>query len=103
MQALSGSTEANERLIDLLSSMRELPEVTDEHGNVLKHEWGGRYWMELPTCGLDVLRVWITHVQHFRACANFVNIRSLTSKMQIDVEAGGHRKSMMHGSLRPPP
>jgi hypothetical protein len=52
VRALGGSTEVKERLIDLLNSMRELPEVTDEHGNVLKHEWGGRYWTDLPTLAL---------------------------------------------------
>jgi hypothetical protein len=29
------------------------------------------------------------YVKHFRACANSVNIRPLTSEMQIDVEADG--------------
>jgi hypothetical protein len=52
VRALGGSKEVNERSVDLLSSMRALPEVTDEHGNVLKHEWGGRYWTDLPMWAL---------------------------------------------------
>lgn len=52
VRALGGSKEVNERLVDLLSSMRELPEVTDEHGTAIKHEWNGRYWTDLPIWAL---------------------------------------------------
>jgi hypothetical protein len=47
VRTLGGSNEVDERLVDLLSSMTELPDVTDEHGNAIKHEWGGKYWTDL--------------------------------------------------------
>lgn len=50
-RALGGSKEVDERLVDLLSSMKELS-VTDERGNAIRHEWGGNYWTDLPAWGL---------------------------------------------------
>ncbi|KAH7372255.1 hypothetical protein BKA66DRAFT_513831 [Pyrenochaeta sp. MPI-SDFR-AT-0127] len=52
VRALGSDTEVNERLVDLLSSIRKLPDVLDEHGNALTHEWGGRYWTDLPAWAL---------------------------------------------------
>lgn len=52
VRTLGGSNEVNERLVDLLSSMTKLPDVTDGHGNAIKHEWGGRYWTDLPMFAL---------------------------------------------------
>ncbi len=52
VRVLGGSKDINDRLIDLLSSMIELPEVKDERGTIIKHEWGGRYWTDLPMWAL---------------------------------------------------
>jgi hypothetical protein len=37
-----------ERLISLLDSIAQLPEVYDNSGNALKSAWGGTYWSALP-------------------------------------------------------
>lgn len=50
VRALGGNKELSERLVDLLDSISQLPDVTDEHGNAITPEWksAGVYWRDLP-------------------------------------------------------
>ncbi|MCJ1462815.1 hypothetical protein MMC07_001418 [Pseudocyphellaria aurata] len=50
IRALGGNKELSERLVNLLNSISQLPDVTDEHGNVLTPDWksAGVYWRDLP-------------------------------------------------------
>lgn len=49
-RTLGGSKELSERLLDLLDSISQLPDVTDKHGNAITPEWksAGVYWRDLP-------------------------------------------------------
>ncbi len=45
VRALGGSKDLSERLVDLLDSISQLPDVTDEHGNAIIPEWKpGVFW-----------------------------------------------------------
>lgn len=50
-RAVGGNIDLTERLVDLLNSIAELPDVTDEHGNAVVPKWksDGGYWGKLPT------------------------------------------------------
>lgn len=50
-RAVGGNSDLTERLVDLLNSIAELPDVTDEHGNAIFPEWKsyGGYWGKLPS------------------------------------------------------
>lgn len=50
VRVLGGDKELSERLIDLLNSISQLPDVTDEEGNAITPEWksAGVYWRDLP-------------------------------------------------------
>ena len=50
VRALGGNQELNERLINLLNSLSQLPNVTDEQGNAITPAWSdaGVYWRDLP-------------------------------------------------------
>lgn len=50
VRALGDSKELSERLVDLLDSISQLPDVTDEHGNAITPEWKSAevYWRDLP-------------------------------------------------------
>lgn len=50
VRALGGNKEINERLVDLLNSISQLPDVTDVHGNGITPAWtsAGVYWRDLP-------------------------------------------------------
>ncbi|KAE8381114.1 hypothetical protein BDV26DRAFT_289817 [Aspergillus bertholletiae] len=52
VRTLGGNNEVNELLVKLLCSIAQVPGVRDEHGNIIRHEWGGRYWMDLPMWAL---------------------------------------------------
>lgn len=49
-RTLGGSKKLSERLLDLLDSISELPDVTDKHGNAITPQWEGAgvYWRDLP-------------------------------------------------------
>ncbi|OTB04257.1 hypothetical protein M426DRAFT_11879 [Hypoxylon sp. CI-4A] len=48
---LGGDKAVSERLVDFLDSIVKL-DVKDDLGNIIKHEWGGRFWSNLPTFAL---------------------------------------------------
>ena len=50
IRALGHNKELSERLVGLLNSISQLPDVTDEHGNAITAEWksAGVYWRDLP-------------------------------------------------------
>ncbi len=49
VRAFGGSKDLSERLLDLLDSISQLPDVTDEHGNAIISEWKhGVFWRSLP-------------------------------------------------------
>lgn len=52
VRTLGDSNELNDRLVQLIVAMKDLPALKDENGHAIKHEWGGRYWMDLPMWGL---------------------------------------------------
>ncbi|MCJ1462811.1 hypothetical protein MMC07_001414 [Pseudocyphellaria aurata] len=50
IRALGGDKERSERLVNLLNSISQLPDMTDEHGNALTPNWtsAGVFWRDLP-------------------------------------------------------
>lgn len=50
VRVLGGNQELGGRLIDLLNSISQLPDVTNKHGNVITPAWNsaGVYWRDLP-------------------------------------------------------
>lgn len=55
LRAFGGSKELSERVIDLLDSISQLPDVTDQHGNAIIHPWSSAavYWRDSP--GLAIM------------------------------------------------
>lgn len=52
VRTLGDSHGSDDKLVQLIASIMELPAVEDEHGHAIKHQWGGRYWMDLPMWSL---------------------------------------------------
>lgn len=50
VRALGGHKDHTERLVSLLISISQLPDVTDKYGNAITPEWksAGVYWRDLP-------------------------------------------------------
>lgn len=50
VRLLGGDHQLAGRLIDLLNSISQLPDVLDEHGNTVSAPWksAGYYWKDLP-------------------------------------------------------
>ncbi|KAI0388162.1 hypothetical protein F5Y04DRAFT_275013 [Hypomontagnella monticulosa] len=51
IRELGSDLDISRHLINLLDTLRQI-EVKDGHGDILKHEWGGSYWTNLPTFAL---------------------------------------------------
>ncbi|XXH00589.1 hypothetical protein Hte_006937 [Hypoxylon texense] len=51
MRHVGSDQTASKRLLDLLNCISML-QVKNDHGNDIKHEWGGRFWADLPMYGL---------------------------------------------------
>ncbi|KAI3325926.1 hypothetical protein HD806DRAFT_552320 [Xylariaceae sp. AK1471] len=51
VRELGNDRQRSHCLVEFLESMKKL-QIKDEAGNDLKHDWGGRFWSDLPAFGM---------------------------------------------------
>ncbi|RYP76063.1 hypothetical protein DL770_007281 [Monosporascus sp. CRB-9-2] len=105
VRELGSDREASERLVGLLDAPRKL-QVRGEHGNNVKHEWGSRYWADLPTFALDVSGVRDMWVSGTSSGLPFRYSKLVTSNQpcetRIDSDEAYYVKSCMSEALAGP-
>ena len=81
IRALGGNKVLAERLVDLLNSISQLPDVTDEHGNAITPDWTSAvYWRGLPELTM-IFREDAMGKSTICSVAQSTNARSLTSNL----------------------
>ena len=102
VRTLGGNNDLTQRLVDLLISISELPDVTDDHGNPIFAEWQSRggYWRILPGFGW-IFKEHAMGKSTICSCAQSMSARPLTANQLYEQTSTTKRRWKTTGIVRP--